>query len=137
MEILVHRLVRPLDLGAYASEHAGQQVWVWVNPSRMFRQKRVALYTELAEHLRPPVPAEGELPAPTAPPAQDDLWRVTWERSLTAWFAELWSQGPDPATHWTVEQIDALDGTDPRLVHWLTESSLALLTEFGEVKKKA
>jgi len=131
MEIVIKKIIRPLDLAAFAAEHAGVQIRVWVNPTRAFRQERNALLTEFAEKL------EASKAAKKSKDVGNETWRTDWEARFTAWFVKLWSQDPDPATHWTLEQVNALEEQDPRLVQWMTEASLNLLAEFGTLQKKA
>jgi hypothetical protein len=132
MEIMVKKIIRPLDLAAFAEEHAGVQVKVWANPTRAFRQERNALLTEFGEKV-----AERKSPEPGPKEKDYKAWSADWEKRFTAWFVQLWSQDPDPATHWTVEQVNALEDQDPRLVQWMTEASLQLLVDFGTLQKKA
>lgn len=123
-------LVRPIDLADYAPELAGGTVHVWVNPTRDVVEERRKIFAEIGELLK--VEAE----------QRDDAWSARddelGQRSV-AWYARVWSQHPDPETHWTPEEVNALSEheTDPGLYRWLIARTIALMEDHrqGNLKK--
>lgn len=96
MKIIVPQIVRPIALTDYAPElrdetGAAITVWVWVNPPIAWISRLNAALTD----------AQAE--------------------RLDAMYAEAWSQHPDPATHWSAEDVRELmaSETDPALFIWL------------------
>jgi hypothetical protein len=61
------------------------------------------------------------------------------ERRL-AWFAMIWSQGSDPATHWTPAEVRQLKeqtaGNDPQFFGWLCSKTIAMIGEHRNQQKK-
>lgn len=148
MKLEIKRIVRPLRLREYAEEYGDEAVWVWVNPPRSFRMK---LY-ELAEEFRTAIDrldelvkqgaeadAENDAADDAGPPSVEveaellgaDIEHVTGE--LHAWWAEMWSQGADEATHWTADEvgdfIEAARDSDPKLWDFAQEGSLELQSD--------
>ena len=123
-------LVRPINLADYAPELAGGTVHVWINPTRDVVAERNAIFSEIGELLK--VEAS----------ARDDAWRARDDelgRRSTAWYARVWSQHKNPATHWTPEEVDQLSEheTDPGLYRWLIARTMALIEDHrrGAAKK--
>lgn len=62
--------------------------------------------------------------------------------ALWEWWAELWSQGPDPGSRWTGAEVEALMApdvadTDPGLMPWLIRQTWDLIAEHRAGEKKA
>lgn len=61
------------------------------------------------------------------------------ERRL-AWFAMVWSQGSDPACHWTLDEVRQLKeqtaGNDPQFFGWLCSKTIAMIGEHRNQQKK-
>ena len=55
---------------------------------------------------------------------------------MHAWYATLWSHGPQEATHPTAAEIAALNDANPKLLAWLIERSNELLDTYRGVEKK-
>lgn len=121
MKIEIPHIVRPLHLGAYASELEGVSVQVWVNPPREMLARRFELVKQSREATE-----------------QAELERIGAE--MIAWYAELWSQGPED-TRWSVEDVNTLieqmNDTDPGLWVWLTGQSQEMIVAHRQQKKKA
>lgn len=112
MKINIPKITRALALTDYAPQmvdEAGKPVTlhVWVNPMRGVLER----HAELAE--------AGDLTA------------------LAAWWAQLWSQGPED-TRWTVEEVQALSAldTDPGLMLWCMAQSFQMIRAHRSVNQK-
>jgi hypothetical protein len=145
MKDIFKKIVRKLDLREYAPEME-TEIQVWVNPPRRlvvecdgimeaFRAVRVELQ-KLAEEAKDPenesaVVARGE-----------QLGKQLNElgEAQMAVLAQLWSQGDDPATHWTTEEINALIergmDTDPVLWPWMTHRTMLMIKTYRAGQKK-
>lgn len=130
MQIQVKSIIRPLDLGDYAKELQGQAVQVWVNPSREMLGRRSQLEDELRTRADEAKTAE-------AAQAMEVYVREVFEPGLRQWFADLWSQHPDPATRWTMAEIIELEQQDPALIVWLNTRSMQMILEHRRVEKKS
>lgn len=117
MKIIVPKVVRLLKVSEYAQEFGELAISVWVNPPR-------ELLGELIECLKV-VPEET---------------REERAKRAVEIIAELWSQGTDPETHWTAEEVITLASetmeTDPKLWPWLRERTFELIGQHRNQEKK-
>lgn len=132
MKISIPKIIRPLRLAEYAPEYGEAQVQVHVNPSRETLHKVI--------HARRSIAALAEKGAGEAPEKYlKELEKLV--KQITGWVAEIWSQGEDAETHWTIEEVDQIiqhsADTDPALWPWLLNSTLDLILEHREAAKKA
>lgn len=135
MRLKLPKIVRPIGLGDYAPEMKFQEdgktpavVHVWINPpaALLARHGELRRRAEAAnKRLGPPAPNDDELKYLAA-----ELSEVG--RSLAELYAELWSQGAEPATHWTAEDVLQLSANDanPDLFGWLTNRTVLLINEY-------
>ena len=121
MKIDIPRVTVALDLGAYAPTLAGQTVQIWVNPTRAFLRQRSEAFALL--NANEETTAEARM--------------AQFNDALLTWFAALWSQHPDTATHWTADELRTLDEQDPALLVWLINESNARLKGHREAEKKS
>lgn len=129
MQIQIKKIIRPLDLGTYAKEYEGQTVQVWVNPTLEMIQRERLLDEEMRTRAEAAVTQESA--------AEFSAWvKGTFEPFLQSWFAELWSQHADPATHWTADELRALETHDPALLHWLNFRTRQMMAEHRRIEKK-
>lgn len=138
MRIPVPPIVRPIPLTDYAPElvtEAGAPVtvWAWVNPPA----RRIEDFNDLREQI---ADLKDGLPkaAPDAIPAMSADMRTASD-AVTAWYAEIWSQHADPATHWTPAEVAALaaSDTDPALGRWLFQRTWDAIADHRAGEKKA
>ncbi len=109
MKIEIPKVLKAIELKEYAAEFGEAVIWVWVNPT-------IKLIEELAE------------------------LKVKPEKGrITAWFAEIWSQGEE-GTRFTVEEVAKLAEDcmekDPTLWAWLSMQTSRLINEHRVLKKK-
>lgn len=140
MKITVQPVLGKIELSEYAPALAGQAVYVWLNPSRAFLRKRA----EAVDVLNQPMPPE----PPEIDPAETtgyEIWRAeqfrfkadAFNRVMMTWHAELWSKHADEATHWTADELTALDEQDPAFLMWLIRRSNQLMSEHRAAEKKS
>lgn len=120
MRALVPPMTRPMPLDEYGDgaqirfdDGPPKAVHVWVNPPRQLLEEHDALVAAAKQSQQTPP-------------------------ELTAWFARLWSQHADLATHWTVEQIQAVaeSDTDPALWVWMQNKSIAMIQAHRSAARK-
>lgn len=153
--IVIRPILKQILLTDYAAEAVGDDgqpfaVWVRVNPPRLVREQYDAINARNAEildawnmataafnHAAEAADKEAALAEQTA--ALEKLRGTSAE--FAEWYAQLWSQHSDPATHWTAADVLALEkhDTDPGLSMWLFRETWRLLNEHrsGEQKKPA
>jgi hypothetical protein len=157
MKFSIPKIVQPLPLTGYAPEAVTESgapavVWVWVNPPHAFLQRRNAAGTRgqaaaarMARFAQERATAGKRRRGRGAPPAAlqtevdqlaAELEAIGWE--MAGWYAELWSQGADPATHWTADEVVALDAseTDPGLGRWIKDRSVEMVNAHREGQAK-
>lgn len=106
MKIVIPKVIKRLDLGDYNAALSGQHVCFWVNPTLAVLREHDAFVAEsdVAEKN-----ATSEKPYD---PAVFDL------RSFQ-WYAKVFSQDEDTATHWTATELSELKESDPSFWFWL------------------
>ena len=133
MQINIFKVLRPVDLGDYAKEYQSQIIYVWVNPTRQFRMERDELdkaYATEAEKIRKRA---------TDQAVADAFLKFLQEQYLPkvkAWFAGLFSQHADPATHLTQAELERIEAEDPALMEWLMNRAIKLIAEHRSAEKK-
>ena len=156
MKIELTPTLQTIDLGGWNPAAQGQLIYVWVDPRRDLLRERSAYSQEYASFL-----AGLRIPPPDEPIEETkketkqekalrleqerlelagrqerlDEFLKTWNVRVYAWYAELWSQGPQGTT-WTVEELAELDQTNPKLLAWLIGRSKELLDEYRGAEKK-
>ena len=152
--------VRQLPLQGYDPENAslgGVAIHVWVDPPRAvllefhrLNRSYVDRLDELARQAQAgKSPAKKPASRPWAwlglvlgrkngaqVPAEFKAFTEGYRRAIYAWYAALWSQGPDPATHWTADELEQMDAANPSLYDWLCRQSWALIDGHGADTKK-
>lgn len=130
-KFVIPKITRPLYLGNYEPELSEVVINVWVNPPKQLRLNYYLIIRDLYAAM--PNDNAEDLDAISA-----ELKAIT--DRLTAWLAEIWSQG-EPETHWTPEEIHELMDhcldTDPGLWKWLVDHTEKMITEHITRQKKA
>jgi hypothetical protein len=153
MKDIFKKIVRPLDLREYALEmEAGIQVWV--NPPRalLLEDAGLALAVgtlrkELAELARQAAEADAaggddsEQRESVRAQGKELGSRINELGGAQAnILSQLWSQGEDPETHWSLEEVLDLAtrsaDTDPALYLWLRSRTFAMISEYRAGQKK-
>jgi len=115
MKINLPRITQPLPLKDFLPEADAQVMHIWVNPPIMILARLSAL--ERA--------------------ARDSADKEAAGQALMGWYAECWSQHPDPATHWTLAEMIVLVQGDPDLYVWAVRRSLSMIAAYESQAKKA
>jgi hypothetical protein len=158
MKIQIPKVVIPVNMGEYAPELQGKDLFVWVNPPK----QKIAEYNDLVTMLQTKELAaarETLLPegaeVSKSPNGKSPLVRTfdqlsRWlkikqetsqradeiDQQLLDWYAEIWSQGP-PDTQWTAEELRTLESQDPAFLSWMISQTWKVRAEHIEHKKKA
>lgn len=154
MKINIPKVVVPVELSGYAPELAGQQLQVWVNPPQDKLNEYNGLVTDLQQQE---LAAAKQVLLPEADLAEkesrsilrktfDDLARMLKIRKsekpqgldvrMLAWYAEIWSQGPQD-TQWTVDELRTLEQKDPAFLSWMISQTWQARVAHVERKKKS
>jgi len=134
----VPKIVRPLALKDYAEEFGQEVIHVWLNPPRELWLKYDPLVDEAGKIRKRLSDREKPLETVEAEAAVKRLGEIGGE--IQAWYAEIWSQGPDEKSRWTTGEIEELISgtmkTDPALWPWLTGRTLVMILEHRNLAKK-
>lgn len=149
MKLNIAKVIRSLDLAEYAEAYKGQTVHVWVNPDMGTLRRRELLVEKYNRMLKDMLDLGKQVDGipEAARQAMAEQARTQIEAfntfalgeftdGINKWFAELWSQGSDPATHWTVEELVNLNEHDPALYQWMKNQSVEMLERHREREKK-
>jgi hypothetical protein len=149
MQITIPKVLKRLSLSAYAAELDTCFI-VWVNiPAAMrssFEDRRrdsvaaVGERIQLQRKLEACKPADKKKAELQQQLDANDKKLQALESAFHAFFAEVWSQGADEASHVSVSDIhklieDARD-TDPSFYFWLTGETVSMIDEHRQAKKK-
>jgi hypothetical protein len=128
MEIKIPKIVRALPLSEYAHEYGDAVMQVWVNPPKARTDEMRELLgwfdTALAEARK----------------CKDKERREVLKNELNGlgerigeWLAEIWSQGSDPLTRMSIEDVRALAETtqenDPGLYKYLVGRTWSMILD--------
>lgn len=136
MKINIPKVVKQLRLADYEPAYGDAAVNVHCNPSR----------EELAALRAQSVQIEALRKETLGQPEGDRLVEIARELDAAGqfffeWYARNWSQGADPETHWTADEVRELyAGTkdvEPGLWPWLTGRTLEMITDYRSGQKKA
>jgi hypothetical protein len=162
MKIQIPKVIVPVPMDEFASELKGKYLYVWVNPPKTKLQEYDDLVTalqsrELETARQTLIPdeqkaeggrqtGEGNGQRTVLSRSFDQLahWlnlRKTTpaagiDEKLLAWYAEIWSQGPDD-THWTVAELRETEDMDPSFLSWMISRTWQTRTDHLQRKKKA
>jgi len=137
MKFDIPKIIRRLEMSAYAEEMDGLALHVWVNPSRNIKRAfwdcRVELIG-LKQELN-------KLTATKAKPADKKVDNLNGRvdgihKTIYAWYANIWSQASDPDTHVAIEEIEAMADEDPALWVFIAQGTQALIEEHNEGIRK-
>ncbi len=141
MKLQIPRITRTLYLTDYAPEFVngnGEPITfqVWVNPPRAKIREYDGLITRHGEAREKIATAEGQEERGQAARVLVDV-----SNEILAWYVELWSQHPDPDSHWTLEEMQEMNQnaieTDPGLYVWLGNQSWKMINEHRAAEKKS
>ena len=156
MKIQIPKVVIPVNMGEYAPELQGKDLFVWVNPPK----QKIAEYNDLVTVLQT---KELQAARETLLPEAVDVSKANgksalvrtfdqlshWltikknssqradeiDQQLLDWYAEIWSQGPTDM-QWTVDELRTLESQDPAFLSWMIAQTWKVRAEHIEHKKK-
>ena len=137
MKFDIPKIIRPLEMSAYAEEMEGLALHVWVNPPRKvkddylnFQIEIVGLKQALDELL-----AQKKAPAPNKIAALDE--KITANNTAVyAWYANILSQDSDPDTHIAAEELKEMADDDPAIYTFIAQGAWELITVHVENIRK-
>lgn len=125
MDIKIPKILTNIDLGGYDNALSGKFLTVWLNPTLALLREHDAVM-----HAKKP---EDEKITEEEKAALDRKNEV----AMNSWYARLWSQGADAASHWTADEIDELNEKDPTLLAWMIRATWEVRSEHARKKKKS
>ena len=131
MKLEIKQVIQAVDLGEYAEVYRGKILRVWVNPPRAVWREYESVLDENQRRV-------AELQSDERRIEEHAKWAAeTFVPLVHGWYAKLWSQGANPAEHWTADEIAELSEADPALYDWMQRRSLRELTDFRRAEKKS
>ena len=136
MKFNIPKVIRRLEMSAYAEEMDGLALHVWVNPSRNIKNEFFSLQTKIGDLIQ-----ESEKVLAAKKPDDKKAEAITKRvekinKSIYAWYANILSQATDPETHVTVEELDAMIAEDPAIWIYIAQGTQALISEHSEGIRK-
>ena len=137
MKFNIPKIVRRLEMSAYAEEMDGLALHVWVNPSRNIKKAFWDLQVELIGLKQELNQLMATKTKPAAKKVDALNERVdSIHKTIYAWYANIWSQASDPDTHVAAEEIEAMTDEDPALWTFMAQGTQALIEEHAEGTRK-
>ena len=135
MKFNIPKIIRPLEMSEYDEAMEGLTLHVWINPPRgihssywKFQGELLKLSKEL-EALVEKKSTEKEIEKLNA-----RIEAVNQE--VFAWFSNIWSQGKDPETHVSIEDIEHFADEDPAIWGFVTSSTMNMINEHQAKQRK-
>lgn len=149
MHIALPKTTRFLHFLDYDPEQpalSGVGIQVWVDPPNAVIQDYHRINRQLADLLNL---TAGTPAAPKTAPIWTRLLSLldarrklahtaplaAYHRALFAWYAALWSQGPE-GTHWTADELAVIYEDNPAFWKWLTATSWVMINVHWDEAKK-
>jgi len=136
MKFDIPKIVRRLEMGAYADEMEGLALRVWVNPPRNVKKafwdcqvELIGLKQELDKLLGIKEPDAKKVEALNK--RIDGIYETIY-----GWYANIWSQDSDPDTHVAVEEIEEMADEDPAAWVFMAQGTQDLIEEHTEGTRK-
>ena len=128
MKFDIPKIIRPLEMSAYAEEMEGLALQVWVNPPRKIKDEYLNLQVEIAG-LKQSI---DKLLAQKKAPAQNKinaLDKKITDNNATVyeWYANILSQASDPDTHIDAEELRAMADDDPAIYTFIAHGAWELI----------
>lgn len=126
MDIKIPKVLASVDFGEYAPELKGKKLHVWVNPPLGLLRK----HDEALALIKPgnTAPTDNTKPLPNLGEART---------VFREFYAELWSQHADDETHWSADELAALEEADPAFFSWMVAQTWTLRNEHISKKKRS
>ena len=128
MKFKIPKIIRPLEMSAYAEEMEGLALQVWVNPPRKVKDDYLNLQIEIVGLKR----ALDKLLAQKKAPAQKKIDAL--DEKITAnntavyeWYANILSQASDSDTHVAAEELKTMADEDPAIYTFIAQSARDLI----------
>jgi len=139
----IPKIVRPLDLAAYAPELATEigaaspPIQMWVNMPRRKQAEYSVLITQTNDLIKKLIEAVEKADVETARQLTEATNRVGTE--IARWWSEAWSQGPEES-RWTVDEVEDFarrcQAEDTALWDFIIQGCRALVREHRESARK-
>jgi hypothetical protein len=139
MKLLVTPTVQKLDLAEWNDSFKGQSLHVWVDPPRALLEERKSYSQMYWDFLKSNAVPEGQAEMQEQAKSRqerEEAFLKDWNPMKWAFFARLWSQGPQE-THWELAELIELDQSNPRLLQWMIARSNEMLDNYRGAEKKA
>jgi len=136
MKFDIPKIIRPLEMSAYAEEMEGLALQVWVNPTRNIKNDFTDLQVSLIG-LR--VDIEELLAAENAADKKVETLNKKVDVvnvSIYEWYSNILSQSSDPDARVSVDDLKEIEAEDPALWIYIATGIQALIGEHLEGIRK-
>ena len=136
MKFNIPKIIRPLEMSAYAEEMEGLALQVWVNPSRNIKSaffnlqvELVGLSNEINKLMDAKKPDQKKIAG-----LSKKVDSVNAE--IHEWYANIWSQASDKDTHVSADSLASMADDDPALWVFMAQGTQALIKDHIEGIRK-
>ena len=136
MKFNIPKIIRPLEMSAYAEEMEGLALQVWVNPTRNIKNDFDSLQIEMFG-LR------NESEKLLAAKKPDDKKAESLSKKIEAvtkaiyeWYANILSQSSDADSHASADELAGFADEDPAIWIFVATGTQALIGEHAEGIRK-
>ena len=136
MKFNIPKIVRPLEMSAYAEEMEGLALQVWVNPTRNIKNDFADLQIKIFG-LKNESEKLLALKNASDKKAEALSERVdATNESIFEWYSNILSQASDPDSRVSADELKELAEEDPALWIYITTGTQALIGEHSEGIRK-
>jgi len=136
MKFDIPKIIRPLEMSAYAEEMEGLALQVWVNPTRNIKNdfmdlqvSLIGLKVEIEELLA--IENAGDKKIESLNDKVDAA-----NVSIYEWYSNILSQASDLDAHVSVDELKEIEDEDPALWIFIATGAQALIGEHAEGIRK-
>lgn len=133
MKFNIPKIIRPLEMSEYDEAMEGLALQVWVNPPSGVHGSYWKFQVELGK-LSKELESLKNSDAKKVEGLSTKIENVN--RDIFAWFSNIWSQGENPDTHVSLEEIEAMTDEDPALWGFITHNTMKLIREHRDNQRK-
>lgn len=133
MKFNIPKIIQPLEMSEYDEAMKDLALQVWINPPNRIH---ASYWKFQADLMRLSKELESLKDADEEKISKLNSKIEAVNKEIFAWYSEIWSQGSDPNTHVSVEEIEAMTDEDPAIWAFMTSKTAEMIREHRDKQRK-